>query len=285
MANTWIYASEDFVLKLPADLPEDGAPRPVHYESTIDVFNQALKIYGRYFFTIASIFLLPLFAGELLAQAAHIGKQFAVELAIRWITTVIAFAPLVHAVSDICIGNRPRLRRSYKRAGWRALLRVTAACALATLLITSPLFIGLLITSALAALLGKSLMFGAVLAGAAALIAAIFLSVRMFIWVLFVPVIIVVEPRVQLRRVIKRSRLLGSGFTDRTAVVIVIIALILVLASLLHQTLTLVGTEVLGIVFDRLLWPVPCIAITLIYYDLRARKEGYGIVERPEDLT
>ena len=42
--------------------------------------------------------------------------------------------------------------------------------------------------------------------------------------------------------------------------------------------------EMVEVFFANVLWAVPFIAATLIYYDLRARKEGYGIAERPEDL-
>src|SRR5258706_13720615 len=66
MAKTWTYASDDFVLTLPADLPEEGEVRPVRYGTTPEVFWQALRIYRQYFSTIAAIFMIPICIGEVL---------------------------------------------------------------------------------------------------------------------------------------------------------------------------------------------------------------------------
>jgi hypothetical protein len=289
MANTWTYTSDDVVLKLPADLPKDGALRAVRYESAYEAFRHALALYGQYFVTIAGIFLVPLFVSELIAWAARLNRWMVVDIAIRWIATVIAFAPLVYAVSDVCVGNRPRVRRSYQRAGWRTVLRVVGACAIATLVIVAPFVVTVLIGMATGELVPAnkgSASVALVMITVSITFAAVFLSARSFIRLLFVPVIIVVEPRIGLKRALGRSRWLGAEFLGRTLTVVVVIALMMYSAGKLVEVFQAggMGMEIIGILLARLIWPVPFIATTLIYYDLRARKEGYGIVERPENL-
>jgi len=314
MAKTWTYASDDFVLTLPADLPEEGEVRPVRYGTTPEVFWQALRIYRQYFPTIAAIFMIPICIGELLtlmirhrvtmesvtswvtlpfgspndaSETAFVLVRLA-ELVVRWIATVVAFAPLVHAISDVCIGNRPRLRRSYQRVGWRTFVSVTGACALATLLIATPLLIAGLLTASVVQMdttaqgtLSCFLTLGMLGVAGAALI----ISFRLFVTVLYVPIIVVVEPRVRLTQAIRRSRWLGRGYLKRTAAVVAIITGILLLAGAIYRLFSGHGAiEAVGIILARLLGPIPYIAATLIYYDLRARKEGYGVAERPEDL-
>jgi hypothetical protein len=268
--------------------------RPVRYVSTLDVFLHAITIYLRYFPTIIAIFLIPVLIGEGLVRLALRGNQLITSLVVAWIATVVAFAPLVHAISDVCVGNRPNLRRSYRRVGWRTFVFVTIACTLALLFVASPLVIdGLLTTGVFALIDGLMLNCIAMLLAVAPFFAAIVFSFRIFVSVLYVPIITVAEPRVALRSVIDRSRWLGRGYYKRTSAVIVVIAFIVCVSLGIFGSLWTIGAEngmptigeFLGFLFSGLVGPVPLIAATLIYYDLRARKEGYGIVERPEDLS
>jgi len=295
LAEPWTYVLDETTLVLPSDLPEEGTARPVRYGSTLAVFVQALTLYRRYFVTFAAIFLFPMLIGEVFVRAVRIlgpdeptTAVRVIEFALQWVATVVAFAPLVYAVSDVCVGNQPGLRRSYQRVELRTFAAVTAVCALATLLILAPFAIG----GALAALIlwidfesagvGTCLFVPHIVA---ITVTAVVISIPIFTSVLYVPVIVVVERGVGIRDAFRRSRWLSRGYTLRTATVIVIVVLILLLSGTIYQTLSEKRVEVLGVLFAKLLGPVPYIAATLIYYDLRARKEGYGIAERPEDLS
>lgn len=273
---------------LPADLPEEAVVRPVRAQSTFDALVEAVRMYRRYFPTIAAIFLIPMGIGEILVRFAPVGEQVGVGFLIRWVATVAAFGPLVYAISDVCVGNRPRIRRSYQRAGWRTFLAVSLDCAAATVFIAAPVLAAYLIIAGLIYGAEKYLgELGAVvqLLGVALTIgAAIVMTLLILVWVLYVPIIAVLEPGSSPFRAIRRSRWLGQGYSKRTAAVATVIVAIFMLASAIYTQFAASPFELVGVLAARLLGPIPYIAATLIYYDLRARKEGYGITERPEDL-
>jgi len=284
--DTWTFALDGASFVVPADLPEESVARPMRAASTFDALREAVRIYRWYFPTIAAIFLIPIGIGELLVRIAPMHDQFAVGIVIRWVATVTAFGPLVYAISDVCIGNRPRVRRSYRRTGWRALLIVSLDCAVATVLIVLPV--------AAVYLIGAGLVLAAETIPAVAdvytlimlsiLPAAFIMTVLLLVWVLYVPIIAVLEPRISPLRAIKRSRWLGQGYAKRTAAVAVIIVAIFMLAGSIYTQFAASPFEFVGILAARLLGPIPYIAATLIYYDLSASQEAYGITERPEDL-
>lgn len=283
--NTWTLFLDGVSFTLPADLPEVAVTRPVRSQSTFDALREAVRMYLRHFLTIAAIFLIPMGLGEILVRLLH--EQLLAGFVIRWVTTVMAFGPLVYAISDVCAGNRPRIRRNYRRAGWRTLLVVSLDCAVATAFIAVPVIAAYLIIAGLISLAEKMptwVVFASYLGGFLTIGAAIVMMMLILIWVLYVPIIAVLEPRISPFQAIKRSRSLGQGHSKRTAAVAAVIVVIFMLAGWIYTQFAASPFELVGILAARLLGPIPYIAATLIYYDLRARKEGYGITERPEDL-
>ena len=281
--RTWTYVLDGVPLDIPSDLPEEAFSRPVNFGSTAEVFAHAIRVYVRYFPTIAALFLIPMVIGELLLKLAPLQGQTEWRFAIRWIFTVVAFAPLVNAVADVCAGNRPGLRRSYARVTPRTFIAVSAGSAIATLLIFSPfilLYQGADRLFRMGSMINELVGLAVAIAGG---VAAALFALRMLIWFLYVPVIVVMEPHVSLPRAAGRSRWLGLGYFLRTGAVAVVIFLIFTLSGVIRAT-TAEDLGFLGVLLSRLVEPVPFIAATLIYYDLRARKEGYGVVERTEDL-
>lgn len=301
--KTWTYTFNELVVKLPSDLPEEGVARPVRYGSTLEVFLHAAAIYRHNFLTIAAIVLIPTLAGEALV---HAGVRFggigldaaairAVDLVMRWIASIVAFPALINAVSDVCIGNRPGLRSSYGRVGWRTFVAFSCTFVAATLVVVVfPLVLGIVfglvvyygmtIYSALTES-SASLALLVCFALLATFVATLALSFHLFVSALYAPIIAIAEPRVRALQAIKRSRWLGHGYLVRTTAVVAVVTAILFVAALVDQMGRDTPAELGGILFARLLGVVPYITATLIYYDLRARKEGYGIAERPEDLT
>jgi len=285
--DTWTLFLDGVSFTLPADLPEVAVTRPVRSQSAFDALREAVRLYRRHFLTIAAIFLIPMGLGEILVRFAPLRDQFIAGFVIRWVTTVVAFGPLVYAISDVCVGNRPRIRRNYRRAGWRTLVVVSLDCAVATAFIAAPVAAAYLILAAIVDTAEKMptwAVFVEYLAGFLISLAAVVLTMLILIRVLYVPIIAVLEPRISPFNAIRRSRWLGQGHSKRTATVAAVIVVIFMLAGWINAQFAESPFEPVGILAARLLGPIPYIAATLIYYDLRARKEGYGITERPEDL-
>jgi len=185
------------------------------------------------------------------------------------LSTFVIF-PTTVAVSEICLGIRPSAVRAYSRVFANA-GRVFGTYLLATLIVV----MGLL------ALIVPGFVLG--------------------IWYMFVGPVVVIES-VGGRAALKRSRELGRGFYWRnfgvylllSLVVVVVMLVVAVLAgALVGAVLGVVGFSIdditrismlVGTVSFILFTPVILIALVLLYYDMRARKEGYGATQLAEDL-
>jgi hypothetical protein len=170
--------------------------------------------------------------------------------------------PATVAVSEICLGIKPSVGRAYRRA------------------FAQP---GRLVGTYLLA-------FGIIALGFVALyIPGIVFS----LWYMFIGPVVVLESLAG-RAALKRSRELGKGYYLRNLGIFwVNLLLVLLLAMVLGGILGLLaflvgpGSEVVKFIAGLgglIVTPPGVIAVVLLYYDMRVRKDGYGAAQLAEDL-
>src|SRR6058998_3448435 len=87
-------------------------------QTTGDVLRNTFAIYGKGFFVILLTYLLPILPFQLWqneARAAHNTPLYIVAHVAGIVAGLFAFGAIAIAVSDICLGNKPSVLRSYKR--------------------------------------------------------------------------------------------------------------------------------------------------------------------------
>jgi hypothetical protein len=231
------------------------------------VTRNTIAIYVRSWETICLIYILPLLPIAVLrAVLASQGLYgwVATLFLIQTLGSILVSAALTVAVSDICLDLKPNLKRAYRRgfANGRLL---------------STYFLLVLLTS-----------LGFVLLVIPGLVLAV--------WYMFALSATVLE-QINGRAAIRRSRELGRGFYWRN--IGIVITCLLVVTVLLVATEAVMGiseyfllghgfrvlesilSEALSIV---LMGPLVTIPVILLYYDMRARKEGFGAAQLVEDL-
>ena len=264
----------------------------VQYNSVRAIVRDVVRLYCRHFRTFVAIYLLPVvpltMGAFLLTKALLTNSAFDVArttAAIQWVAVVLgffastfAFAAVAVAMSDVCSGNRPGIRRSYRRIFGR---RFGVVIANTILFYLSILFI--LIVSVAAQNLWVFF---------PGLIVALVVLVRY----MFVPVISAIEPRPGVARAFRRSAWLGLGYRSRAFATLLCIGdagAVVAWLSYLAATYFLAPTgamldairALVEILVGLLVFPPLYIAAVLQYYDLRARKEGFRLTELPEDIV
>jgi hypothetical protein len=227
------------------------------------ILRNSLKIYFRYWPTvvvIAAPVLLSVKMFKLYIDDGTIARTL-IGAALDVTASSIMALPLTVAVSDICIGLRPQVQRSYQRA-FRDPGRVLSTYLLYVLL---SFFATLLIIP----------IFG-------------FLPLYMFVC----PVV-VVEGLVG-RAAFNRSKELGKGYYLRNLGVLVTMILIVtilggVLGGITGLILAVMKFDLLAVkrvseLLAALLSPLGAVPQILLYYDMRSRKEDYGAPQLMEDL-
>jgi hypothetical protein len=176
------------------------------------------------------------------------------------------FAATTVAISDVCTGNKPSVGRSYQYVFTKVLLRLMLVFLLQSLVVAG----GYLL------LLIPGLVFSA--------------------WYMLAPVVVVLE-RAEPIAAMKRSRFLGKGFYLRNfGLVFVTVFLIfigqfmvgfvlgfaMIVLKLQNARGLIEGLE--GLLGSALFIPYLYTLLILMYYDLRARREGYDSTALTEDL-
>lgn len=173
------------------------------------------------------------------------------------------FAPFTVLISDICVGNKPSLRRAYRLVFGKLTGRVLLTVTLVTLIVLA----------------------GIVLLVVPGLIFAM--------WYAFAGAVVVLE-RTTARGALARSRELGKGHYLRNAGIWLLTALVTVtpfqiLAWIIggmvgYSGLPLSLANVIG-AFLGAFGSVPMsLVLVLLYYDMRVRKEAYDSTKLAEDL-
>jgi hypothetical protein len=235
-----------------------------------EAIDGSVRLYVRHFPTIFLIYLLPLFAVELMLIALWPNADPEVHSWVALLVSMPAIIPAsgatVVAVSEITLGHKPRVARAYGRV-----LAVFGRFLWTYLLVAIVFIVGLLLL---------------VLPGIFALTVLMFATTA-----------------VMLERrggwdALKRSASLGKGYYWRN---LLALALIMILIFVGHMILwIIVGMTVfalgdpnqLGIAariivaaVSNLFTPIVMILVTLLYYDMRVRKENYDTATLAQDLV
>lgn len=231
------------------------------------IIGNSFAIYVRHWPTICLIYILPLLPmgvlQELLQQEGHRGWSIAVSV-VQVAVNVLVGAALIVAVSDICLGLKPSLRRAYRRGFGNGRLFKTYF----TLLLF--LIVGFLLL--------------------------VIPGMVMAVWYMFALPATVLE-QFSGRAAMRRSRELGRGFYWRN-IGNLLVVWVVVFATMIVAAMVLVMIE-LGILANNfpvleavlgaalgiaIIGPLSSIPMILLYYDMRSRKEGYGAAQLVEDL-
>jgi hypothetical protein len=222
------------------------------------IVGDTFRIYGRNLPTLFFICLLPMGPFELLkavGTTAHDETLVIVATLLSLAASVFAYGANTIAVSDICVGNPPSLKRSYQAIG-RVFGKYFATYALVMLLI----------------------MIGIMLLVVPGIIA-------MLLYLFALPVAVI--ERMGARAALKRSRELGKGFYWRNFGVLLVATLmaglfmlaVFVLAAVLGVAMDLdegdLGLNVLLALSGIFTTPILQIPLILLYYDMRVRKEYF----------
>jgi hypothetical protein len=229
------------------------------------IIRSAFGILFRNWPTLFLIFMIPALPIQLLklmasGQSATINVILAI---LDFMVTMFATFPVTVAVSEVCIGIKPSVLRSYRRAF------ANAGRLIGTLLLFYAIFI-------------------------VALIALIIPGVVFVIWSMFAAPVVVIES-LGGWAALKRSRELGRGHYLRNfGIALLVLALALMLTIVVALTLVaaafLLGFrqdyvgELLGALSALAILPAYTVSLVLLYYDMRACKEGYGATQLAEDI-
>jgi hypothetical protein len=171
--------------------------------------------------------------------------------------------PLTVAISEICLGIKPSVGRSYQRA------------------FAQPgKLVGTYLLTLAVILLGFVLL----------LIPGVVFSV----WYTFVGPVVVLESLAG-RAALRRSRELGRGYYFRNFGAILLAQLIvsllgvmlgtaLAMALMFSTPISLEGLQFASGVVTLVVAPPGIIVFVLLYYDMRVRKEGYAAAQLADDL-
>lgn len=232
------------------------------------ILRNTFQIYWRHFSTIFLTYALPLVPCALLTQEALIAEQrtlFVIGLVLQTIVGLFAYGAITVSISDLCLGHRPNLLRSYRR-------------------LFSRLFWKYLYTILLQLLV---VLLGLILFIFPGLIAVIWLTVTF-------PVIIL--ERITGVAALKRSRHLVQNYAWKVAgVLLLLIAIAFTVGALvgaLRPVLGMLfpgysehfGRFVFALLANGFSTPITLIALVLVYYDLRVRKEAYDTTVLAQEL-
>lgn len=239
-----------------------------------DLLNETFYIYSKEFrqlIRLAAIVMVPmsfisLVAGGNLALfiIAGIASTFALA---------IVYGATVNAVGQYYIKGEISLPASYSRVSWRILSLLAVA---SVLVITTILMIGLAIL----------------------VVPAIVLAVLLVFWTVAIPAVVVegYQPRPALRRsfaLVKDNWWRVLGITLVVLLVLIGLGIVLLIPfTLLSMLLDADGNRLFegvvqflkSVVVGVIVPPVGAIAATLLYYDLRVRKENYNVNILSEEM-
>lgn len=232
-------------------------------QSLGSVLGNTCRIYCAAWTTIFLIAALPIIPLRLLSEYAEGPEAATVIISlIEFLVGVLVSFPLAVAISEVCIGLTPNTTRAFRRAFARP-GRVLGAYTVVVLL------------------------------QIAALVALIIPALVVTALYMFVVPIVILE-QIGGRRAFKRSCELGRGFYLRNlGTFLLVVVLIFFLIGLVDGVATLLMTAVHGTglllrlalaLLGAILAPLLSIPIILLYYDMRVRKEGYGVPQLMEDL-
>jgi len=237
----------------------------VQQQNAGDIIRNAFAIYGKAFGVILLTFILPVFPFlilQLAPETAHDKTLYSVGFLVSLGLSFFALGAITIAVSDICLGNKPSVVRSYKKLFGSIIGKLFLACWLQTFIIE----------------------IGCLLLCVPGVIWAL--------WLLFTSPVVVLEG-LGPWKAFKRSKDIARDYNWRNFGVLLLIIIILIvvfmvlgvpLHLLLPKAIDDLGVRLFIVVFESVSAPLIYIAVVLLYYDLRVRKEAYDAAALAEDL-
>jgi hypothetical protein len=227
------------------------------------ILRSAVRIYFQHAAILAASAFVPwlvVFGIELVRWQE---QQAGWPVVLAMILSLFNMVPNTVLISDICVGNRPSLARAYRRAFGKE----TGTVLLTMVLVLVILAVGFLL------LVVPGIVFS--------------------MWYSFAGPVVALE-RTTARRALTRSRELGKGYYLRNLGVFLLAALVILTPSFVLgvvwgaivalANLPLPLSHIVGGVIGALIAPPISVAVVLLYYDLRVRKEAYDSAKLAEDL-
>ena len=243
----------------------NAGPSPlIQQQSIVSVIRNTFAIYGKGFSNFL-ICLLPTLPFAIWAQeslASHAMAQYWIAASFSMFLAWLAFGAISISVSDICLGHAPSLTRSYDKL---------FGGAAGTLLIVNILQLLIVV--------GGLILF---------IIPGIIAS----LWLLFISPVVVLEGIGGINA-LKRSKAIAQGYNLRNLGVLVLLTIISALCGgilgylfglLFPMAVDHWPCRLFVSVVGLLAQPISLIAVVLLYYDLRARKESYDAAALAQDL-
>ena len=228
------------------------------------IVSGSFRIYFQNFMTIIVAFFLPVLPFNLLQVVAMSENEPGLLIfsgLMSMVASLFAIAAITLIISDLCLGHSASIIRVYKRVG--------------------ALVLKLLGTNLLQML---AIMIGFVL-----LVIPGFIAV---VWFMFSSTIVVLEG-ISGVDALKRSRDLGATKHWRNIGVLLILMVVVgafggivggIMGAIAPREVGGMGFQMVITVLQLLAMPISLIAIVLLYYDLRVRKEAYNLEALAEDL-
>jgi hypothetical protein len=251
-------------------------------QSAGEILRGTVSIYLRNFLRLWGMYTLPILPFHVLKlkilHGQHAEYGYLVWLAIWLLVTPFGAAALTVGVSDICVGNRPSIARSLRRI-FGTIFGKLILTNLFMLLIMAIAFVPAISVWNVPGVSASVVVWTIVVSSALVLLFQV--------WWMFVPTVVVLERTFGWTPLL-RSSALGKGFYLRNlAIVLLLYITTFILGWVAFLTLQIQESntlQILGAVLETALAPLPLIATVLLYYDLRARAEGYDLAMLGQDL-
>lgn len=229
------------------------------------IIRSALDIYLGNFtnlFLTYSVPVVPVLVLQMEAQQSDNTGLLIVSLLLGLMVSLFAYGAFTIAVSDICLGNAPSFKRSYTKVLGKLVL----------------------------VLLGTNLL--QILAVLSGLVLLVIPGLVIMLWIILTPQVAILEGRNGIAA-LKRSKQLGDGAHWRNAGLMMLLSIVsFSIGAVIGGAFAAIDLTnhwifhvLLMAVNQGLVVPIVLIALVLIYYDRRVRKEGYDVKALAEDLA
>lgn len=248
----------------------------------------AFRIYAQNFLTIAVAFFLPVLPPAILQDIAifegSVGLAFFAFI-LALFANLLAVAAITIIISDLCLGHRVSIVRAYKRIFGAILLKLLGTNILQMLAIFLGFLPGVIAMSIIAGGMSRLEL----------IVVGFVLSIPGIVaiaWFMFASAIVILERTAGVAALKRSKGLGGTKHLRNIAVILVLMAVGMVFGGLVGFIFALVAPyqvtslsfEIVLTFIELLVMPLSFIAIVLMYYDLRVRKEAYNLEALAEDL-
>ncbi|WP_338760594.1 hypothetical protein [Massilia sp. METH4] len=250
------------------------------------------SIYRNGFGVLFISFALPTIP-ILYLQSAIGGKQdmLLLSFVIAMTVNLFIYGANVVTISDICIGNRPSFKRSYKNC-LRKSAKLVSVGLLQTLLIGASGVCIFFPVYFLLGFLGAPLVITEMLAGALSIVAIVLVA----LWTIYSPIIVILENKSGVAAILRSWRLGKGGNWRAFRIVLFVVTSYLGLMTIVGAVsglllmgvgeghLATIAAEFVAIVLASIVSPLVYVSVVLLYYDFRGRKEAYDASALVEEV-